>query len=154
MYAPRTLLEVEGARPSRGQFTPTQPGPSVDDAAFKKRAVEGCEDEDFDRFVAQGVRAMLRSKGFDSDQLKEAMTMGTVETEFRRGWDDVRQQGIEVGQVRLLSELATRKFGREAAEELARVLARTSDGEQINRAAAAIVDCDEPEDFLERVRGG
>ena len=129
--------------------------------AVLRRVVEGCDDGDFDRFMAQCVRAMLRSKGFDSDQLEEAMTMGTVETDSRRGWEDVRQEGIElgreqgigVGQVRLLSELATCKFGRETAEELAQLLARTPHGEHIDRVAAAIVDCDAPGDFLARVRG-
>ena len=96
--------------------------------------------------------------------------MATVDTEFRRGWDAVRQEGIEVGreqgivvgreqgvgvgQARILSDLATRKFGEETAKELSRLLARTTDGEQINRVAAAIVDCDVPDDFLARVRGG
>ena len=127
-----------------------------------RRVVEDCGDEDFDQFMARGVKAMLRSKGFDTDQLKEAMTMGTVDTAFRHGWDAVRQEGIEVGreqgigvgQVRILSDLATRKFGQETAKELSRLLARTTDGEQINRVAAAIVDCDVPDDFLARVRGG
>ena len=119
-----------------------------------RRVVEGCGDEDFDQFMARGVKAMLRSKGFDTDQLKEAMTMATVNTEFRRGWDVVRQEGIGVGQVRILSDLAARKFGQETAKELSRLLARTSDGEQINRVAAAIVDCDVPDDFLARVRDG
>ena len=83
--------------------------------------------------------------------------MATVETEFRRGWDAVRQQGIErgigVGQVRILRHLAARKFGRATAEELARLLGRTPDGEQISRVAAAIVDCDAADDFLARVPG-
>ena len=131
-----------------------------------RSVVEGLGDEGFDQFMARGVKAMLRSKGFDTDQLKEAMTMATVDTEFRRGWDAVRQEGIEVGievgreqgvgvgQARILSDLATRKFGEETAKELSRLLARTTDGEQINRVAAAIVDCDVPDDFLARVRGG
>ena len=88
--------------------------------------------------------------------------MATVDTESRRGWDAVRQEGIEVGrqqgvgvgQARILSDLATRKFGEETADELARLLGRTPDGERINRVAAAIVDCDVPDDFLARVRGG
>ena len=103
--------------------------------------------------TARGVKAMLRSKGFDSDRLEEAMTMATVETEFRRGWDAVRQKGIEAGQLTLLRHRATRKFGRETAEELARLLGRTPDGEQISRVAAAIVDCDAADDFLARVPG-
>ena len=126
-----------------------------------RRVVEECDDEDFDRFVARGMKAMLRSKGFDSDRFQEAMTMATVETEFRRGWDAVRQQGIErgiergigVGQVRILRYLAARKFGRETAEELARLLGRSPDGELISRVSAAIVDCDAADDFLARVRG-
>ena len=121
-----------------------------------RRVVEECDDEAFDRFVARGVKAMLRSKGFDSDRLEEASTMATVETEFRRGWDAVRQQGIEqgigVGQVRILRQQATRKFGREIAEELARLLAPTPDEERIGRVAAAIVDCEAADDFLARVR--
>ncbi len=142
----------------------------IEQLPMLRRVVEGFGDEDFDQFMARGVKAMLRSKGFDTDQLKEAMTMATVDTEFRRGWDAVRQEGIEVGreqgivvgreqgvgvgQARILSDLATRKFGEETAKELSRLLARTTDGEQINRAAAAIVDCDVPDDFLARVRGG
>ncbi len=119
-----------------------------------RSVVEGFGDEDFDQFMARGAKAMLRSKGFDTDQLKEAMTMARVDTEFRRGWDAVRQEGVGVGQARILSDLATRKFGEETAKELSRLLARTTDGEQINRVAAAIVDCDVPDDFLARVRGG
>ena len=127
-----------------------------------RSVVEGFGDEDFDQFMARGAKAMLRSMGFDTDQLKEAMTMARVDTEFRRGWDAVRQEGIEVGreqgvgvgQARILNDLATRKFGEETAKELSRLLARTTDGEQINRVAAAIVDCDVPDEFLARVRGG
>ena len=59
-----------------------------------------------------------------------------------------------MGQVRILSDLATRKFGQEITKELSRLLARTTDGEQIDRVAAAIVDCDVPDDFLARVWGG
>ena len=127
-----------------------------------RSVVEGFGDEGFDQFMARGVKAMLRSKGFDTDQLKEAMTMATVDTELRRGWDAVRQEGIEVGreqgvgvgQVRILSQQATRKFGRHTADELERVLGQTPDGERINRVAEAILDCDSPHDFLARVRGG
>lgn len=87
--------------------------------------------------------------------------MATVETEFRRGWDAVRQQGIErgiergigVGQVRILRHQTDRKFGRETAEELARLLGRTPDEARIGRVAAAIVDCEAADDFLAKVRG-
>ena len=56
--------------------------------------VEACEDEDFDRFMARSVKAMLLSKGFSSQQLEEAMTMSAVVTEFQRSWDEVRQEGV------------------------------------------------------------
>ena len=36
---------------------------------------------------------MLRSKGFSREQLEEAMSMGTVVTEFQRSLDDIRWQG-------------------------------------------------------------
>ena len=121
-----------------------------------RRVVQECNDEDFDQFVARGVKAMLRSKGFDSDRMEEASTMATVETEFRRGWDAVRQQGLEqgigLGQVRILRHLAARKFGRATAEELARLLAPAPDEERIGRVAAAIVDCEAADDFLASVR--
>ncbi|MXX56382.1 MAG: Rpn family recombination-promoting nuclease/putative transposase [Gemmatimonadetes bacterium] len=118
-----------------------------------RRVVDSCVDEDFDPFMARGLKAMLRSKGFDTDRLKEAMTMGAVETEFGRGWDAVRQQGIEAGQLTLLRLQAARKFGRETADELTRLLTRTPDDEQVGRVAAAIVDCNAADDFLARVRG-
>ena len=52
--------------------------------AVLEPVVDGCGDEDFDRLMAQGVKAMLRSKGFESDRLEEAMTMGAIVTEFQR----------------------------------------------------------------------
>ena len=76
--------------------------------------------------------------------------MGAVVTEFQRSLDDIRQEG----QVRVLRQMAARKFGRRTAEELARLLAQIHDEEEINRVAAAVVDCDAPDDFLARVRGG
>ena len=75
--------------------------------------------------------------------------MGTVVTEFQRSLNDIRQKG----QVTVLRQLAARKFGRRTAEELARLLAQIHDGEGISRIAAAVVDCDVPDDFLARVRG-
>ena len=115
-----------------------------------QRVVERCSDEDFDRFMAGGTKAMLRSKGFESERLEEAMTMGAVVTEFQRSLDDIRQDG----QMRVLRQQVARKFGRRTAEELARLLAQIHDEEEISRIAAAVVDCDAPDDFLARVRGG
>ena len=80
--------------------------------------------------------------------------MGSIVTEFQRSLDDIRQEGMEVGQMRVLRDQAARKFGRRTAEKLARLLAEVHDGEQISRVAEAVVDCDGPDDFLARVRGG
>ena len=181
MYAPRIRREIGGTGPSHGPSIPAHPGPSVDDAALKKlfshpRMIEllirrhvpqwdgKIDYSTLERLPAELIDEHLRRRYPDMmrrartiDRLEEAMTMATVETEFRRGWDAVRQQGIErgigVGQVRILRHLAARKFGRATAEELARLLGRTPDGEQISRVAAAIVDCEAADDFLARVRG-
>ncbi|MXW19062.1 MAG: Rpn family recombination-promoting nuclease/putative transposase [Gemmatimonadetes bacterium] len=116
--------------------------------------VEACEDEDFDRFMARSVNAMLLSKGFSSQQLEEAMTMNTVVTEFQRSWDEVRQEGVEQGQVAVLVQLIARKFGQRTAEEVRRLIEGRPGRDRIAKVAAAILDCDTPEDFVGRVREG
>ena len=134
--------------------------------------VEACEDENLDRFVARSVKAMLRSKGFSSQQLEEAMTMSTVVTEFQRSLDEIRQegvaqgreqgvaqgreqgieQGIEQGQVAVLVQLVARKFGQGTAEEVQQLIVGSAGRDRIAWVAAAILDCDTPEEFLVRVR--
>ena len=126
--------------------------------------VEACKDGDFDRFMARSIKAMLRSKGFSTQQLEEAMTMGTVVTEFQRSLDEIRRegreqgmqqgraQGIEQGQVAVLVELIARKFGQGAAEEAQRLIVGSPGRDRIALVAAAILDCDTPEDFLARVQ--
>ena len=134
------------------------------------RVVRDCEDEDFDQFLTQTVKALLRSKGMSSEELEEATTMQTVVTAFERSLDEIRQegrkqgrkqgirqgrkQGIEQGRVSVLRELAARKFGSEVAEELVRLLDRTPDPNRVARTTEALLDCDEAEDFLARVREG
>ena len=82
--------------------------------------------------------------------------MGTVVTEFQRSLDDIRQegreQGIEQGQMAVLVELIAGKFGKGTSEELQRFLNESADRDRIAWVAAAILDCDTPEDFLARVR--
>ena len=137
-----------------------------------RELVEACEDGDFDRFVAGWVRAMLRSKGFSNQQLEEAMTMGTVVTEFQRSLDEIRQegvaqgreqgreqgieqgreQGIEQGQVAVLIQLVERKFGVGTAEEVRRLIVGRPGRDRIAWVAAAILERDTPEEFLARVR--
>ena len=119
--------------------------------------VEACDDEDLDRFMARSVMAMLRSKRFTSRQLEEAMTMSTVVTEFQRSLDDIRQegreQGIEQGQLVVLFQLIARKFGERTAEEVRRSILGSPGRDRIALVAAAILDCETREEFLERVRG-
>ena len=109
------------------------------------------------RFMARSVKAMLSSKGFPTQQLEEAMTMGTVVTEFQRGWEEVRQmgreEGREEGQVAVLVQMIARKFGQGTAEEVQQVLGEDFGGDRIAWAADAILDCDKPEDFLAGLRG-
>ena len=131
-----------------------------------RELVEACEDGDFDRFVARWVRAMLRSKGFSNQQLEEAMTMGTVVTEFQRSLDQIRQEGVaqgreqgiaqgrEQGQEVVLMQLIERKFGQGTAEEVRRLIVRRPGRDRIAWVAVAILDCDTPEEFLARVREG
>ena len=110
--------------------------------------VETCEDADFDRFMARSVKAMLRSKGFSSRQLEEAMTMGTVVTEFQRSLDDIRQEG----QLAVLVRMITRKFGERTAEETRRSILESPGRDRIALVATAILDCDTREEFQERIR--
>ena len=142
---PQMVLELPGVSTAEAMKT---------ELPVLQRVVEECEDEHFDRFMARAVRAMLLSKGFSSEQLEEAMSMGTVVTEFQRSLDDIRKQGIEVGRVTILRQQAARKFGPEIAEELSRLLARTLDPEHIDRVAAAILECDAAGDLLACARGG
>ncbi len=110
--------------------------------------VEAFGHEDFDRFMARSVKAMLLSKGFSSQQLEEAMTMGTVVTEFQRSWDEVRQEG----QVAVLVQLIGRKFGERTADEVRRSILGSPGRDRIALVATAILDCDTREEFLARVR--
>lgn len=121
-----------------------------------------CGDEDFERYMARAVRAMLRSRGIHSEELEEAMSMDTVAAAFRRSWRSNKQecreegmrQGREQGQARILRQPAARKFGPETAEEVSRQLAGAADPMTIARISEAILDCDGAEEFLASVRRG
>lgn len=76
------------------------------------------------------------------------MTMSTVVTEFQRSLDDIRQEG----QVAVLVQQILRKFGQETAEEVQRSILESPGRDRIALVAAAILDCDTREQFLERVR--
>lgn len=123
-------------------------------------ATRACGDEDYDRFVARAVRAMLRSIGIAGGELEEAMSMDTVTVAFRRSLDEMKRkerrhgirQGREQGIVAILTQQTARKFGPKAADELSCLLAAGTDAADADRVAAAIVDCETANDFLARVR--
>ena len=109
-----------------------------------------------------------------SDLLKEANTLEAVATTFRRSLEEIRlegrergraegreegiergiKQGIERGQVKVLRELAARKFGSATAEELVRAIGDAGDPARVARATDALLDCDTAADFVNRVREG
>lgn len=74
--------------------------------------------------------------------------MSTVVTEFQRSLDDIREQG----QVAVLVQQIGRKFGERTADEVRRSILGSPGRDRIALVAAAILDCDTREEFLERVR--
>ena len=100
--------------------------------------------EPFEDTESQSVKAMLRSKGFSSQQLEEAMTMGNVVTEFQRSLDEIRQQGVaqgreqgrEQGKVAVLVQLIARKFGQGPAEDVRRLIVGSPGRDRIAWVAA------------------
>lgn len=126
------------------------------------RVVKESGDEDFERYMVHTVRRMLRSRGIQNEELERAMSMDAVTVAFRRSLeefkresrDEGRREGREQGQVRILRQMAARKFGPEPGEEVARLLAEASDPVTIARISESIIDCDGAEEFLARLRGG
>ena len=54
----------------------------------------------------------------------------------------------------MLSLQVSKKFGPDAAEELAALLGGMPDPDRISEAASAVIECATAEEFLTRVRGG
>ena len=77
--------------------------------------------------------------------------MSTVVTEFQRSLEDIRQEGREEGQVAMLAQQTRRKFGERTADEVRRSILESPGRDRIALVAAAILDCDTREEFLERV---
>ena len=141
------------------------------------RLVKECGDEGFDGHMARTVRAMLRSRGIHSEELEGAMSMDAVAVAFRRSLEEfkrecrdegrrqgIRQgreqgreqgirQGCEQGQLRILCQMAVRKFGPETAREVSLLLAGVPDPVTVARISDAILDCDGAEEFLARAGG-
>ena len=84
--------------------------------------------------------------------------MDTVVTEFQRSLDEIRQEGRTEGraegQVAVLVQLIGRKFGERTAEEVRRLIVESPGRNRIALVAAAILECDTPEELIARVREG
>ena len=101
------------------------------------------------------------AKGHSAQTLEDEMQMRDVVDEWERGWDEVRrearaegrEEGIEQGQVAVLTQQVGRKFGQATAEEVQRLIGGGRGPDRVALMAAAILDCDTPEDFLARVGG-
>ena len=74
--------------------------------------------------------------------------MGKTYTEWAEGH---RQRGVEQGRVEeraaWVLRLAARRFGREVARQLERMM-RSMGAEQLARVGDAVVDCDTADEFL------
>lgn len=100
--------------------------------------------------VAAAFRRSLEE--YKQECREEGMRRGR-EQGVRQGREQGMRQGREQGQVRILRQLAARKFGPEGADEVSRQLADARDPVTIARISEAILDCDGAEEFLACVRG-
>ena len=71
---------------------------------------------------------------------------------FRRGMDELSDQGAREGAGRVLRRLATSRFGEETAGRLSRLLKEMSGPEDMDRVSGALLECGTGEEFIERVR--
>lgn len=70
--------------------------------------------------------------------------------QFRREWI---AKGIEQGERELVLRMTARRFGSEAADDLAPLLARISDSDEFAAIAAQVFACETAEELVERARG-
>lgn len=80
------------------------------------------------------------------DGLEEGREQG-----IRKGREQGIRQGRSQGQIHVVRRLAARKFGPDAAAMLTELLDSVTDPEDIDKLAHAVVDCDDADDFVERV---
>ena len=77
-----------------------------------------------------------------------AKTMAEVVDRFQQGMDELVQRG----ELRVLRRQAARRFGEEAAGQLAELLTEVSSPEQIDKVIDALLECATGDEFIERVR--
>ena len=83
--------------------------------------------------------------------------MAQVDIEYQRSLEEFARkwlrQGRDEGKVALLRDLVIEKFGSEGSEGLSAVLHKLRDPARISLAATAVIECDTPKEFFERLRG-
>ena len=94
-------------------------------------------------------------------EMREQVHRNGVQIGLERGLEQGLEQGLERGLEQgrraearaLVGRLATRKFGAEAAAQLARVLEDIVDPERLAEVADAIIDCDSAAELFARMGG-
>lgn len=79
-------------------------------------------------------------------------TLAEMPDIFRRGMDELSDQGAREGAGRVLRRLATSRFGEETAGRLSRLLKEMSGPEDMDKVSGALLECGTGEEFIERVR--
>ena len=101
--------------------------------------------------MGRSVDTMLELRDYPARLLKGgAKTMAEVVDRFRQGMDELVQEG----EARVLRRQVTRRFGKDAAGRLSRLLDEPPAPEDIDRVTDALFECDTGEEFIERVRMG
>ena len=99
--------------------------------------------------MAQTVDAMLELRDYPARLMKGgAKTMAEVVDRFQQGMDELVQRG----ELRVLRRQAARRWGEEAAGQLAELLTEVSSPEQIDKVIDALLECATGDEFIERVR--
>ena len=114
-----------------------------------RRAVAQYGDKDLDGFLFEGMCTMLEMRGYTEvlTQIREK-TMDELAYQFRRGSDELRQEGRQ----ELLRRQIARKFGEVTAGQLSEALDELTGLDNIDRVTDALLECGTGEEFIERVR--
>ena len=102
------------------------------------RVVAQYGDKDLDGFLFEGMCTMLEMRGYKEvlTRIREK-TMDELAYQFRRGLDEVRQEG----QVLVLRRQIARKFGEVTAEQLSEALDELTGPDNIDRVTDALLEC-------------
>ncbi|MDE2796702.1 MAG: hypothetical protein OXL34_17945 [Gemmatimonadota bacterium] len=113
------------------------------------RTIERHGDPGLAGVIARTVDTMLQLRDYPARLMKGgAKTMAEVVDRFQQGMDEL----VQWGELRVLRRQAARRFGEEAAGQLAELLTEVSSPEQIDKVIDALLECATGDDFIERVR--